>query len=162
MKTCFKCNLQKSLEEFYAHKQMSDGYLSKCKSCTKIDVKENRKNKYQFYKEYDQFRGSRRGVSFRRIHLGTKDGEKRKYTYAEVTYKSWKGSKDEYRALHYWVQGELGKPDTCTQCKRTGLSGRKIHWANISGEYRKDLRDWVRLCAKCHMKYDRRYPIRIK
>lgn len=36
-KICFKCNKEKTLGEYYVHKQMADGHLNKCKDCTRND-----------------------------------------------------------------------------------------------------------------------------
>jgi len=67
----------------------------------------------------------------------------------------WKGNKVGYRALHHWVKRHKGLPDTCEYCTKSGLTGHKIHWANIDGKYRRVLEDWVRLCARCHCHHDR-------
>lgn len=37
-KTCFRCNAEKPLTEFYAHPQMGDGHLNKCRDCAKKDT----------------------------------------------------------------------------------------------------------------------------
>lgn len=68
---------------------------------------------------------------------------------------SWKGSNVGYHGLHKWVQSKLGKPDTCEYCGKSGLYGKQIHWANKSHHYKRDLSDWLRLCASCHLAYDR-------
>lgn len=40
-KRCSACGVEKTVSDFYRHPQMGDGYLSKCKECTKADVKSN-------------------------------------------------------------------------------------------------------------------------
>uniref|UniRef100_A0A6H1ZQ02 Uncharacterized protein n=1 Tax=viral metagenome TaxID=1070528 RepID=A0A6H1ZQ02_9ZZZZ len=61
-----------------------------------------------------------------------------------------------YRNLHYWVERKLGKPTKCEQCGKDVLTSKQIHWANKSGEYKKDVNDWVRLCVRCHFYKDRK------
>lgn len=58
----------------------------------------------------------------------------------------------EYRALHYWVESKLGKPMWCWKCLRHDTA--LYQWANKSGRYEKNIFDWVRMCRKCHFKYD--------
>lgn len=53
-----------------------------------------------------------------------------------------------YYALHRWVERQMGKPQTCWECGDDSKSC--YNWANTSGEYLKDIRDWRRLCVPCH------------
>lgn len=67
----------------------------------------------------------------------------------------WRGDKVTYSPLHKWVSKHLGRPTRCEHCGSDGLIGKRIHWANRSQEYRRELDDWIRLCAKCHKAYDK-------
>lgn len=69
---------------------------------------------------------------------------------------TWKGDNVGYSGLHMWVRVKLGTPEICEHCSKSGLKGHQIHWANKSGEYKRDIEDWLRLCAKCHLVYDGR------
>jgi len=75
---------------------------------------------------------------------------------------AWKGDAVSYGALHDWVKKEKGDPQKCKSCKKVGKitytkNGRRrwtITWANISGEYKRNISDWVGLCHQCHSDYD--------
>ena len=58
LKTCFKCNTEKPLTEFYAHPMMADGHLNKCKSCTKADASAHRAANIEKWREYDRARAT--------------------------------------------------------------------------------------------------------
>jgi len=64
MKKCFKCQEEKSTTEYYRHPQMGDGFMGKCKECTKLDVKNRSIEKKDYVKEYDQ---NRYRTNFERI-----------------------------------------------------------------------------------------------
>lgn len=65
---------------------------------------------------------------------------------------NWKGNEVSYKVLHAWVARKLGKAAKCEYCSTT--DGR-IEWANKSHEYLRDLSDWLQLCKKCHVAFDR-------
>ena len=67
---------------------------------------------------------------------------------------AWKGNNVGYTGLHAWTKAKLGKPSICEHCGNNGLNGQKIHWANKDHKYRRNLDDWLRLCASCHKIYD--------
>ena len=104
MKTCFKCNKEKPLADFYKHLGMADGYLGKCKVCTKLDANKHRQENLEKVREYDKLRA--------------KNPERRKANVA--INKAWR-QQDERRAkCHSAVSrairlGELVRKN-CEKC----------------------------------------------
>jgi hypothetical protein len=73
--------------------------------------------------------------------------------YSGSKHWNWHGVSVKYRGLHKWVAARMGKPKRCWRCLKTG-AGRKMHWANLSKKYKRDVLDWYRLCAMCHKHFD--------
>ena len=67
---------------------------------------------------------------------------------------NWKGDDVGYEGLHCWVRKHLGRPDRCEFCGKDKLKDKQIHWANKNHKYKRDLKDWLRLCFQCHREYD--------
>lgn len=65
---------------------------------------------------------------------------------------SWKGGVAWYESVHNWIKRQLGRPMQCSKCGT--INSVKYEWANISGNYLWELDDWIRLCSKCHHRYD--------
>ena len=73
--------------------------------------------------------------------------------YQNENHPGWKGDKVSYTGLHRWVERKLGRPKKCELCGIT--KNKTYHWANISGEYKRELKDWIRVCVSCHHKIDK-------
>jgi len=78
-----------------------------------------------------------------------------KMKVAQLGYKHhrWTGSIGTYKALHLWVNRHKGQLKYCEHCGTTNTN-ETYDWANISQLYKRDLNDYMRLCRKCHRKYD--------
>lgn len=64
----------------------------------------------------------------------------------------WKGDLVEYRGLHNWINRNYGSPSICERCGSGNK--KKYDWANITGEYKRERINWIRLCRGCHLKND--------
>jgi predicted transcriptional regulator len=70
---------------------------------------------------------------------------------------NYRGEKAKYQARHKWIYSHYGSINFCQLCFEKSINKYKYDWANISGEYKRDISDWVRLCRKCHKNFDKDY-----
>jgi hypothetical protein len=70
---------------------------------------------------------------------------------------TWSGDNPTYGALHQWIRKKLGRSMKCEKCGKIETSYKKMHWANRSGKYLRDLNDWIRLCVSCHKIFDNNF-----
>jgi len=62
----------------------------------------------------------------------------------------WKGDKVGYTGLHDWISVHWGKArNYFCKCGKQGLD-----WANITGIYSRDRKNWEPMCRSCHKKFD--------
>ena len=55
-KTCFKCGVERPLDDFYRHPGMADGHVNKCKECAKQDTSKNYRARIDHYLAYERNR----------------------------------------------------------------------------------------------------------
>ena len=81
LKTCFKCGVEKTTDDFYRHPQMADGYIGKCKECTRSDVRQHRQVNADMVRAYDRARANwperkatraAMGAKWRLVHMERK------------------------------------------------------------------------------------------
>lgn len=135
MKTCFKCCLIKPLSDFYPHPKMADGYLGKCKKCTKLDVKERTAVCRPARSAYEKRRNQ------------TPERRDKKHAY-EKAYKKRNPVKVSARnKLTKAVASGKLKKQPCVHCGRT--TGVQAHHP----DHTKPL-DVVWACFKCHREHE--------
>lgn len=125
-KICFKCGKSKDIYEFYAHKEMADGHVNKCKDCNKKDVKGNYLDniKKPGFIESERKRG--------------RDKHKRLYSKAVRPY-------FKYEAGSLWADRFPEKVEASRKSqhlKRTTPETEKHHWS-YNEEHFKDV-IWMR------------------
>lgn len=65
---------------------------------------------------------------------------------------SWKGDDVTYSGLHRWIANTFGRLEECEICGT--LDAKKYEWANKDHKYRRNKEDWMRVCTRCHRRYD--------
>ena len=120
--------------------------MPKCKLCD-----EEVKRKHLKYCSRECYRKAPDQTWFKDGHKGL-EGEKNP---------EWKGDDAGYRALHSWAYRRLVRPKNCVKCEKpnktldTKTGPRQyLQLANVSGEYKRSLDDWMFLCPSCHTTYD--------
>jgi hypothetical protein len=151
IKTCFKCKAEKAVTEFYKHSAMADGYLGKCKECTKLDTINNRRDKLEYYTDYDKHRAMQpHRVAARHQYQQTDAGKAACFRARE----KWQISNPVKRKASEQVNNavrdrRIAKPVACEACSKTGC---RIHGHH--DDYSKPLSvRW--LCPACHNSWHR-------
>ena len=65
---------------------------------------------------------------------------------------AWKGDNAAYSSIHEWIREKKGKASTykCEHCDKQASD-----WSNIDHLLSRDLDDYIPLCRKCHIKFDK-------
>src|SRR5262245_29698370 len=82
--------------------------------------------------------------------LGTPESTENRRRARKATgteHGNWKGDEVGYFGLHAWVYRHKTKTGRCSECGDRPET--RTDWANVSGEYRRDLDDFVELCVPC-------------
>jgi len=85
-------------------------------------------------------------------------GKQKKIGVRGQKHSNWRGGKTKLpyspiiRSAHFWLRRHYGRACRC-DLNSTHIS-TVYDWANISGQYKKELGDWLMLCHSCHYWFD--------
>ncbi len=73
----------------------------------------------------------------------------------------FKGEQVSYSGLHKRFVRHFGnaKDHPCSECGKKLGEVKKLTWANLSGKYLWDKKDWIVLCVSCHTLWDNACPV---
>jgi len=75
---------------------------------------------------------------------------------------AWSGDKVGYYGIHDWLFSNFGKANECENIWCLG-DKEKFHWAKLENrKYERKRDNFIQLCVKCHVRYDRGYRIKLK
>ena len=138
MKTCIKCAVPQPLDNFYAHPQMADGHLGKCKECCKDYARQQ-----PYRPEYEQ----KRAQLPHRIALRVKY-QKEHPEICNLLKKAWDVRNPEKKKAAQTLNNavrdsKIVRQTVCEAC------GSEVNVEAHHDDYSKPL--CVRwLCKKCH------------
>lgn len=84
--------------------------------------------------------------------------EKIRYANSNERAKNWKGDDASYSSIHKWIRKEYGnaKNFKCNFCEKTSKDSR-LCWSNKNHQYKRNRKDWIVLCWRCHKIYDLKF-----
>lgn len=133
MKKCFKCLRKKSLDKFYKHKGMADGYLNKCKNCTKKDVK----------RRYGDPTTKKRIIEYERLRYKTPERKAQIMGYQKKMRKKFPGKYRARNLVNNAIRDGKIIKKPCEICREVKVEAHHE-------DYRKPLKiTW--LCRKHHL-----------